>query len=172
MEVSRNLRDPSKSWCRRCIEYAGRYGSRLRKADASREVGLAGSTPSAGKPRGKRRLVAGHIICTHRGRGMMKTQLDQIAKKAKLDPKVRFTSLAHLLTPEFLTETWGMMNRSAASGIDGQTARQFERDVEQQVAEIHKQLKAGRYRAPPVRLVEIPKGPGKAGTRPPRIATS
>jgi group II intron reverse transcriptase/maturase len=102
---------------------------------------------------------------------MMKTQLDQIAKKAKLDPKVRFTSLAHLLTPEFLTETWGMMNRSAASGIDGQTARQFERDVEQQVAEIHKQLKAGRYRAPPVRRVEIPKGPGKAGTRPLGIPT-
>lgn len=94
---------------------------------------------------------------------MMKTQLDQIAKKAKLDPKVRFTSLAHLLTPEFLTETWGMMNRSAASGIDGQTARQFERDVEQQVAEIHKQLTAGRYRAPPVRRVEIPKGPGRPG---------
>src|SRR5215831_3574762 len=117
-----------------------------------------------GKRRGKRRLAAGHIICTHRGRGMMKTQLDQIAKKAKLDPKVRFTSLAHLLTPEFLTETWGMMNRSAASGIDGQTARQFERDVEQQVAEIHKQLKAGRYRAPPVRRVEIPKGPGKGNT--------
>src|SRR6516165_6671857 len=124
-----------------------------------------------GKRRGKRRLVAGHIICTHGGRGMMKTQLDQIAKKAKLDPKVRFTSLAHLLTPEFLTETWGMMNRSAASGIDGQTARQFERDVEQQVAEIHKQLKAGRYRAPPVRRVEIPKGPGKAGTRPLGIPT-
>src|SRR6516164_2458395 len=124
-----------------------------------------------GKRRGKRRLVAGHIICTHGGRGMMKTQLDQIAKKAKLDPKVRFTSLAHLLTPEFLTETWGMMNRSAASGIDGQTARQFERDVEQQVAEIHKQLKAGRYRAPPVRRVEIPKGPGKTGTRPLGIPT-
>src|SRR5215469_2497525 len=124
-----------------------------------------------GKRRGKRGLVAGHIICTHGGRGMMKTRLDQIAKKAKLDPKVRFTSLAHLLTPEFLTETWGMMNRSAASGIDGQTARQFERDVEQQVAEIHKQLKAGRYRAPPVRRVEIPKGPGKVGTRPLGIPT-
>src|SRR5262249_40130922 len=34
-----------------------------------------------GKRRGKRRLVAGHIICTHGGRGMMKTRLDQIAKK-------------------------------------------------------------------------------------------
>src|SRR5215471_19104661 len=105
MEVSRNLRDPSKSWCRRCIEYAGRYGSRLRKADASREVGLAGSTPSAGKPRTwgsgganedwPRDTSSAH---TEAG-GMMKTQLDQIAKKAKLDPKVRFTSLAHLLTP-------------------------------------------------------------------------
>ena len=49
----------------------------------------------------------------------MSTQLSQIAKKAKLDRTVRFTSLAHLLTPEFLTETWGMMNRRAASGIDG-----------------------------------------------------
>jgi RNA-directed DNA polymerase len=50
---------------------------------------------------------------------MMPTQLSQIAKKAKLHRTVRFTSLAHLLTPEFLTETWGMMNRRAASGIDG-----------------------------------------------------
>src|SRR5262249_31822468 len=29
----------------------------------------------------------------------MSPQLSQIAKKAKLDPKARFTSLAHLLTP-------------------------------------------------------------------------
>ena len=32
----------------------------------------------------------------------MSTQLSQI--KAKLDRTVRFTSLAHLLTPEFLTD--------------------------------------------------------------------
>ena len=44
----------------------------------------------------------------------MSTQLSQIAKKAKLDRKARFTSLAHLLTPEFLKETWGKMNRRAA----------------------------------------------------------
>ena len=36
---------------------------------------------------------------------MMSTQLSQIAKKAKLDRKARFTSLAHLLTPEFLRKT-------------------------------------------------------------------
>ena len=34
----------------------------------------------------------------------MSTQLDQIAKKAESNPKLRFTSLGHLLTPEFLTK--------------------------------------------------------------------
>jgi hypothetical protein len=56
----------------------------------------------------------------HKGRILMSTKLGQIAKKAKLDREVRFTSLAHLLTPAFLEETWKMMNRHAASGVDGQ----------------------------------------------------
>lgn len=101
----------------------------------------------------------------------MSTQLAQIAKKAKLDRKVRFTSLAHMLTPEFLTETWGMMNRHGASGIDGESTEQFASELEQRVQEICARLKAGAYRAPPVRRVEIPKGPGKVGTRPLGIPT-
>jgi len=96
----------------------------------------------------------------------MSTQLGQIAKKAKLDRQVRFTSLAHLLTPAFLKETWRMMNRKAASGIDGESTEQFASEMEERVEEICKQLRAGTYRAPPVRRVEIPKGPGKSGTRP------
>src|ERR1700724_1077999 len=102
---------------------------------------------------------------------MMSTQLSQIAKKAKLDRTVRFTSLAHFLTPEFLTETWGMMNRRAASGIDGESTEQFESELKQRVEEICAQLRAGAYRAPAVRRVEIPKGPGKTGTRPLGIPT-
>ena len=39
----------------------------------------------------------------------MSTKLGQIAKKAKLDRNAQFTSLAHLLTPAFLKETWRMM---------------------------------------------------------------
>jgi len=99
------------------------------------------------------------------------TQLAQIAKKAQLDRKVRFTSLAHLITPEFLKETWGMMNRRGASGIDGESTRQFESGLEKRVQEICVRLKSGAYRAPPVRRVEIPKGPGKSGTRPLGIPT-
>jgi len=101
----------------------------------------------------------------------MSTTLDQIAKKAKSDRKARFTSLAHLLTPEFLKETWGKMNRRSAGGVDGQSAKQFEQDLEAQIQSICTQLKEGRYRAAPVRRVEIPKGPGKVGTRPLGIPT-
>jgi group II intron reverse transcriptase/maturase len=99
------------------------------------------------------------------------TQLVQIAKKAKLDRKVRFTSLAHLITPEFLKETWKTINRHGAGGVDGESIEQFESELEQRVQEICVQLRAGVYRAPPVRRVEIPKGPGKSGTRPLGIPT-
>ena len=101
----------------------------------------------------------------------MSRQLAQIAKKAKLDRKMRFTSLAHLFTPEFLTETWWMMNRHGASGIDGESTQQFESGLEQRIREICGRLKTGVYLAPPVRRVEIPKGPGKSGTRPLGIPT-
>ena len=71
----------------------------------------------------------------------MSTQLSQITKKAKLDRKVRFTSVAHLLTPEFLKETWGKMNRRAASGVDGKSAEQFGSELDMQVEAICAQLK-------------------------------
>jgi group II intron reverse transcriptase/maturase len=101
----------------------------------------------------------------------MSTELDRIATKAKADRKVRFTSLAHLLTPVFLRETWALMNRRGASGVDGETTQQFESEIETRILDIWERLKAGRYKAPPVRRVDIPKGPGKAGTRPLGIPT-
>ena len=85
--------------------------------------------------------------------------------------ELRFTSLAHLLTPEFLTETWRQMNRRGASGVDGETTKEFEQGLDTRVQELCERLKRGSYRAPPVRRVEIPKGPGKAGTRPLGIPT-
>lgn len=101
----------------------------------------------------------------------MSTQLDWITNKARSQPKLRFTSLAHLLTPEFLTETWKQINRRGASGVDGETAKEFEQDLDIRVQELCQRLKQGTYKAPPVRRVEIPKGPGKEGTRPLGIPT-
>ena len=65
-----------------------------------------------------------------------------------------------------------MMNRRGSKREStGRAPKQFESELEQRVQEICARLKAGTYRAPPVRRVEIPKGPGKAGTRPLGIPT-
>lgn len=100
----------------------------------------------------------------------MSTQLERIAAKARADRKLRFTALAHHLTPEFLRETWRLMNRRGASGIDGETAREFERDLDRRTEELVARLKARKYQAPPVRRVEIPK-PGADKRRPLGIPT-
>lgn len=84
----------------------------------------------------------------------MSTQLSRIAEKAKANRKLRFTSLAHVLTTEFLLETWGMMNRRGAGGVDGVTMQAFESDLEAGIQDVHERLKGGRYKAPPVRRVE------------------
>jgi RNA-directed DNA polymerase len=99
----------------------------------------------------------------------MITKLARIAEKAKADRRLRFTSLAHLLTPDFLIETWKQMNRKGASGVDGETTKEFESDLETRVEQLCARLKAKQYRPPPVRRVEIPKGDGK--TRPLGIPT-
>ena len=89
------------------------------------------------------KLSRGNINRTNGDGQTVSTQLAQIAKKAKLHHKVRFTSLAHLLTPEFLKETWGMINRRGARGIDGESTTQFESELEQRVQEICDRLTAG-----------------------------
>src|SRR4029450_5969053 len=100
-----------------------------------------------------------------RGSTQMSPQLRKITAKAKQDPKARFTSLAHLLTPEFLRETWRQLNRKGASGIDGETIQEFETNLEERIQDLWRRLRAGQYHAPPVRRVEIPKGNGKTGPR-------
>jgi len=51
------------------------------------------------------------------------TKLVEIAMKARKDKKAIFTSLAYIITPEFLKETWKMMNRKGAGGVDGETVK-------------------------------------------------
>ncbi|WP_179223970.1 group II intron reverse transcriptase/maturase [Paenibacillus tyrfis] len=99
----------------------------------------------------------------------MSTKLAKITEKARQDRKIRFTSLAHLITPAFLQETWGMMNRKGASGVDGETTAQFEANLKERTEDLWRRLRQNRYQAPPVRRVDIPKGNGK--TRPLGIPT-
>ena len=121
-----------------------------------------------GKRWGQKRPGEGNIVRTQR-RGTMTTQLERIAVLAKTKPKQVFTSLAHLLTVEFLVETWKQLNQRGAAGLDGETTKAFESNLRPRCQNLVERLKAGRYRPMPVRRVDIPKGDGK--TRPLGIAT-
>ncbi|HGY90676.1 MAG TPA: group II intron reverse transcriptase/maturase [Planctomycetes bacterium] len=99
----------------------------------------------------------------------MATKLDEIAAKAQGNKGLRFTSLAHLITPAFLKETWSQMNRRGAAGVDHETTQEFEANLDERIADLHDRARRGVYKPPPVRRVEIPKGRGK--TRPLGIPT-
>lgn len=89
------------------------------------------------------------------------TKLERIAVKAKEDKEVRFTSLAHLLTPELLRTSFAQLNRYAAPGIDGVTMEAFRDNLDAEIEVLWRELRTGNYKASPVRRVYIPKSNGK-----------
>lgn len=92
------------------------------------------------------------------------TKLQRIAELARTSPDEKFISLAHLLNDELLKVAYDRTRKNAAVGVDGQTAEDYGRNLQSNLEKLIERLKAGRYRAPGVRRVHIPKGKGE--TRP------
>ncbi len=99
----------------------------------------------------------------------MSPGLLKVAERAKIDPTVRFNSLAHLLDEEALKRAFRRIRKGAAAGVDGITKEQYEQGLEGKLKDLHERLRTGRYRHQPIRRVHIPKAPGK--TRPIGIST-
>src|SRR5207245_2520255 len=74
------------------------------------------------------------------------------------------------LTQRWLYEAFLRTRRDGATGVDGQTAADFEANLPGNLASLREAAKSGTYRAPPVRRVYIPKGTGPE-TRPLGIPT-
>jgi retron-type reverse transcriptase len=95
----------------------------------------------------------------------MTTRLERIAAKARCEPKLRFTSLAHHITKERVWESLSQIATDSAPGVDGQTVPEakesFEVWIEAMLQSVHRQ----GYQAPNIRRVYIPK-PGKQEKRP------
>jgi group II intron reverse transcriptase/maturase len=98
------------------------------------------------------------------------TKLQRIAKLAQEMPETALTSLSHHIDIEWLREAWHRTRKDAAVGVDGQTARDYEANLEANLRSLLDRAKSGRYHAPPVRRVYIPKGQGPE-TRPIGIPT-
>ena len=89
------------------------------------------------------------------------TKLQRIAELAKEAPDMSFTSLSHHIDLEWLKESFKRTNRKAAPGVDKQSCEDYERNLEKNLQDLLDRFKSGRYKAPPVRAVEIPKPGGK-----------
>jgi group II intron reverse transcriptase/maturase len=85
-------------------------------------------------------------------------------------PETALTSLSHHIDLDWLREAWRLTRKDGAPGIDGVTAREYEEDLETNLQSLLDRAKSGRYRAPAVRRVHIPKGRGDE-TRPLGIPT-
>lgn len=96
-------------------------------------------------------------------------KLDRIAALAKQMPDTAFTTLAHHIDVEWLRAAYRRTRKDGAPGVDGQSAEQYEQELESNLQQLLDLAKSGLYRAPPVRRVHIPKGEGR--TRPIGIPT-
>ncbi len=97
------------------------------------------------------------------------TKQRRIAELAKKHPAMVFTSLNHHLDEEWLRHAYELTRKDGATGIDGQTAADYEANLEANLRDLLGRIKSGRYKAPPVRRAYIPKADGS--TRPLGIPT-
>jgi len=97
------------------------------------------------------------------------TQLERVAKLAKAAPNLAFTTLAHHIDRSLLKEAYRRTRKDGAPGVDRTTAAEYAVNLESNLGSLLDRMKAGTYRAPPVRRVYIPKGSG--ATRPIGIPT-
>jgi len=87
--------------------------------------------------------------------------LDRIREVARQRKKERFTALFHHISPSLLRMAFLALKRDAAPGVDGLTWRDYEADLERNLAELHERVHSGAYRALPSRRRYIPKADGR-----------
>jgi group II intron reverse transcriptase/maturase len=87
------------------------------------------------------------------------TKQQRIAELAKVEKRA-LTTLAHHIDVDWLKEAVKRTRKDGAPGIDGVTAREYEKRLEENLQSLLNRAKSGEYRAPAVRRVFIPKGDG------------
>ena len=98
------------------------------------------------------------------------TRQQRIAELARQSPRMGFTSLNHHLDLHWLFEAYQRTRKDGATGVDGQTAKDYEANLRGNLQALLDRAKSGTYQAPPVRRVHIPKGTS-GDTRPIGIPT-
>jgi len=88
---------------------------------------------------------------------MMQVKLNQIARRAKQDKRLKFTSLIHHVNEANLAECYRELKANKACGIDGETVEVYGKNLEERLSQLVASMKSKQYRPKPVKRVYIPK---------------
>ena len=99
----------------------------------------------------------------------MSTEELQIAERAMKYKGEALTNLQQFIDIELLEDSYQNLNKRSSPGTDGKTWQDYAGTATSRLPELLSEFKSGKYKAPPIRRVHIPKG--KTGTRPIGIPT-
>ena len=102
---------------------------------------------------------------------LVSTKRRRIAELARDCPDMAFNNLAHHIDIDWLHTAYDLTRKDGAVGVDGQTAADYEANLEANLQDLLNRAKTGTYVAPPVRRVHIPKAGSTTETRPLGIPT-
>ncbi len=94
----------------------------------------------------------------HRTGVRMRTKLESLTQRVLRNPHGQFVSLAHLLNEGFLEGCFLELKRDKAPGIDGVSVEEYGKDLDSNIEDLVKRLKAKKYRPQPARRTYVPKG--------------
>jgi group II intron reverse transcriptase/maturase len=91
----------------------------------------------------------------------MPTSLLGLARKAQEQRRYKFRDLYVLINEEFLLDSWRLIRKDAAYGVDRISAQDYEQNLGENIRNLVDRLKRNRYHAKLVRRHYIPKPDGR-----------
>jgi len=98
------------------------------------------------------------------------TRLQRVAQLSREAPGMVWTTLSQHIDLTLLKEAYRLTRKDGVAGVDGQTGKEYEENLEENLRSLLERLKSGTYKAPPVKRVYVPKSDGTR-TRPIGIPT-
>jgi RNA-directed DNA polymerase len=80
---------------------------------------------------------------------------------ARARKEARLTNVVQYVDEELLRLAFRSLRKQAAPGVDGQSYEDYAANVDENLKDLHARLTTGRYQAPVIRRVYIPKANGK-----------
>src|SRR5438067_7079756 len=161
MDGRRNWGSPPRS--HRAVSSRSKAGMPSDR-DASVGGGSARSTEEAGqRPRRKgaeqNSLFGESNTAAPEADKPVSTKLAGLVARSRKE--ARLTNAVQYVDEELLRLAFGSLRKQAAPGVDGQSYEDYAASLDQNLKDLYRRLKSGRYQAPVIRRVYVPKAKGK-----------